>query len=101
MCPTSLKPPTLRRVALPTPGQMRTELWLSQLQRKGPQGGAPTQGEYYDLLFEVSRSPAVPRRAALLLPCCCCSCCTPQCTHTVGTLFVAPVGACRRCRLRC
>ncbi|PSC75797.1 TBC1 domain family member 1 isoform A [Micractinium conductrix] len=35
------------------PAKMRTELWLSQLQRKGPQGGAPTQGEYYDLLFET------------------------------------------------
>jgi len=42
--------------------QMRTELWMSQLHRKGPQGGAPTAGEYYDLLFEVCGPVA----------CCCC-----------------------------
>ncbi|KAL4430666.1 hypothetical protein ABPG75_005922 [Micractinium tetrahymenae] len=39
------------------PKQMRSELWLSQLQRKGPQGGAPTQGDFYDLLFEASKLP--------------------------------------------
>jgi hypothetical protein len=31
---------------------MRTELWLSQLHRKTANGGAPSAGEYYDLLFE-------------------------------------------------
>jgi hypothetical protein len=37
------------------PAQMRTELWLSQLHRKTANGGAPSAGEYYDLLFEVGR----------------------------------------------
>lgn len=49
--------------------QMRCELWLSQLHRKGPQGGAPTQGDFYDLLFEASVSRALHRCPL----CCCCA----------------------------
>lgn len=37
---------------LPCPWQMRTELWMSQLQRKSARG-PKAMGEYRDLLFEV------------------------------------------------
>lgn len=44
--------------------QMRTELWMSQLQRRGVRS-ASMMGEYRDLLFEVRPSCSRDEEAAM------------------------------------
>lgn len=55
LCAAAPAPPATAAAAAAC-HQMRTELWMSQLQRKGSKGAA-TMGEYRDLLFEVRHRP--------------------------------------------